>query len=467
LRRGQRDTATVAFVLSCFAVWGTIFGGGPFGHPTELNDAFLLLVTFMISTSVPSLALSADVALRKRTEEALRQAHEKLEITIQERTAALDQTREELFQVQKMEAVGQLTSGIAHDFNNLLTAILGSLELVMKYVSDPRAVRLVTAAREAAQHGANLTAQLLSFSRKRDVSLKPINVNDVIRGTQDMLQRMVGPMVRISYDLEPDAWPATANADQLKASLLNLVANGRDAMPRGGELTVATRHLTGGRPDSRIPDVQPDDYLEISVNDTGYGMPDEIRSKAFDPFFTTKGPGKGSGLGLAMVYGFAKQAGGTAAITSTPGKGTTVSIFLPRTEGALLVEETSDVAAAVPSGKKRVLLVDDDESVRASTKEMLEQMGHDATDAGSGEAALDILERNAQFDLLLTDFAMPGMNGSELATAIIKLKPDLPILFMTGYVDNDVLRRWSAIGYRTLNKPFGSAELAAAICETR
>lgn len=465
LRRGRRETATVALIVSLLAIWGTVSGGGPFEPPTQRNDSFLLLIMFMISTAVPSLVLSADVELRKRTEEALRQAHEKMNEIIHERTVELEHTRQELLQAQKIDALGQLTSGIAHDFNNLLTAILGSLELAMKYVTDARAVRLVTAAREAAQHGANLTAQLLSFSRKRDVALKPVNVNELIRGTQDMLQRMVGPLVPISYDLDNDAWPAMANADQLQASLLNLVANARDAMPLGGELLVSTRRRAGVRPDSRIPDVQAGDYLDISVSDTGSGMAEEIRSKAFEPFFTTKGPGKGSGLSLPMVYGFARQAGGTVTIASTPGKGTTVSIFLPRTEAELPVTEQEDGRAPIPVETMRVLLVDDDESVRALTREMLEEMGHQVTDAGSGRAALEILDGDAEFDLLLVDFAMPGMNGSQLAAAALKLKPDLPILFITGYVENEVLRRWSSIGYRTLNKPFQSADLHTATRE--
>jgi signal transduction histidine kinase len=466
LRRGQRDTATVTLILSSFAVWGTVLGGGPFGRPTELNDSFLLLVMFMISTAVPSLALSADVALRKHTEKDLRQAHVKMDQTIQERSAALDETRQDLFQIQKIEAVGQLTSGIAHDFNNLLTTILGSLELATRYVSDARTVRLVTAASQAAQHGANLTAQLLAFSRKQDIALRPVDVNDVIRGMQDMLDRAVGPLARISYDLESDAWPAIANADQLKVSLLNLAVNARDAMPLGGELVFKTRCLAGGRPDSRMPDLQPGDYMEVTVSDSGSGMTEEIRSRAFEPFFTTKGPGKGAGLGLAMVYGFVKESGGTVAIASTPGRGTTVSIFLPRTDGTLAIADRSEPRAATPVGRMRILLIDDDESVRTLTKEMLQELGHDVSDAGSGRAALEILQGNALFDLLLVDFAMPAMNGSEFAIAAKKIKPNLPILFMTGYVENGVLRHWSDIGYRTLNKPFRSADLAAAICAT-
>ena len=466
LRRGQRDTATVAFILSFFAVWGAVLGGGPFGWPTELNDAFLLLVMFMISTAVPSLALSADVAIRKRTEEDLRQAYVKMDHTIQERSAALAETRQDLFQIQKIEAVGQLTSGIAHDFNNLLTTILGSLELLTRHVSDTRAARLLTAASQAAQHGANLTAQLLAFSRKQDIALRPVDVNGVIRGMQDMIDRMVGPLAQIRYDLDHDAWPAMANADQLRVSLLNLAANARDAMPLGGELVFKTRRLAVGRPDSNIPDLQPGDYMEVTVSDSGSGMTEEIRSRAFEPFFTTKGPGKGAGLGLAMVYGFVRQSGGTVAIFSTAGRGTTVSIFLPRTDGDLLREDRTDPRAATPIGRMRILLIDDDESVRNLTKEMLEELGHDVSDAASGPAALKILKGNALFDLLLVDFAMPAMNGSEFATEANKIKPDVPILFMTGYVESGVLRHWSDIGYQTLNKPFKSADLAAAIRAT-
>ena len=466
LRRGQRDTATVAFILSFFAVWGAVLGGGPFRWPTEPNDAFLLLIMFMISTSVPSLALSADVALRKRTEEDLRQAYVKMDHTIQERTAALAKTRQDLFQIQKIEAVGQLTSGIAHDFNNLLTTILGSLELVMRYISDARAARLVTAASQAAQHGANLTAQLLAFSRKQDIALRPVDVNGVIRGMQDMIDRTVGPLARISYDLDHGAWPAMANTDQLRVSLLNLATNARDAMPLGGELVFKTRRLAVGRPDSNIPDLERGDYMEVTVSDSGSGMTEEIRSRAFEPFFTTKGPGKGAGLGLAMVYGFVKQSGGAVAITSTAGRGTTVSIFLPRTDGDLLREDRAEPRAATPICRMRVLLIDDDESVRNLTKEMLEELGHDVKDAGSGQAALKILEGNALFDLLVVDFAMPAMNGSEFATAAKKIEPDVPILFMTGYVETSVLRHWSDIGYQTLNKPFKSADMAAAIRAT-
>jgi signal transduction histidine kinase/ActR/RegA family two-component response regulator len=464
LRRGQRDTATVAFILSFFAVWGSVLGGGPFGWSTELNDSFLLLVMFMISTAVPSLALSADVALRKRTEEDLRQAYARMDQTIQERSAALAKTRQDLFQIQKIEAVGQLTSGIAHDFNNLLTTILGSLELVTRYVSGARAARLLTAASQAAQHGANLTAQLLAFSRKQDIALRPVDVNGVIRGMQDMIDHTAGPLARISYDLDHDAWPAMANADQLRVSLLNLAANARDAMPLGGQLVFKTRHLAGGRPDINTPDLQPSDYMEVTVSDSGSGMTEDIRSRAFEPFFTTKGPGKGVGLGLAMVYGFAKQSGGTVAIESTPGRGTTVSIFLPRTDGDLVTEDRAEPRAATPIGRVRILLIDDDESVRKLTRELLEELGHDVSDASSGPAALEIMQGNALFDLLLVDFAMPAMNGSEFAAAAKKIRPEIPILFMSGYVDSGVLRHWSDIGYQILNKPFKSADLAAAIC---
>ena len=234
-------------------------------------------------------------------------------------------------------------------------------------------------------------------------------------------------------------------------------------MPLGGELVFKTRCLAGGQPDSRTPDLQPGDYMEVTVSDSGSGMTEEIRSRAFEPFFTTKGPGKGTGLGLAMVYGFVRQSGGTIAIASTPGGGTTVSIFLPRTDGELVGEDKAEPGAATPIGRMRILVVDDDEAVRNLTKEMLEELGHDVSEAAGGHAALEILQRNALFDLLLVDFAMPGMNGSEFAAAAKKINPDMPILFMTGYVESGVLRHWSDIGCRTLNKPFKSADLATAI----
>jgi CheY-like chemotaxis protein len=236
-------------------------------------------------------------------------------------------------------------------------------------------------------------------------------------------------------------------------------------MPLGGDLIVQTRRILDSYPD-RAPDLASGDYVRVSVGDTGSGMPDDIVAKAFDPFFTTKGPGKGSGLGLSMVYGFARQIGGTATIESTLGEGTTVNLWLRR---AVISPEMRQITAVgmQPVDRLCILVVDDDDTVRGLAKEMLEEMGHEVAEAASGRTALEVLKAGCHFDLLLVDFAMPLMNGSECATEAKKLRPDLSILFMTGYVDNDALRRWSELGVRTLNKPFLYADLAEAVDQAR
>ncbi len=460
LRGNQRDTATVAVILTGFAVWGTLRGGGPFAN-TDLNDSFLLLLMFMISSSVPSLALSADVAMRKGVEANLQRARAALDQQVREQATALAATREELNQAQKMEALGQLTGGVAHDFNNLLTAVLGSLELALKQVTDARVQRLLTTATHAAERGAQLTANMLAFARRREVATKAVDTNALITGMQELLHRMIGPLIRISVDLEAGLGPALADPAQLEMALLNLAVNARDAMPLGGDLIMQTRQISDQAP-GRAPEVASGDYVVVSVRDTGSGMTDDVVAKAFDPFFTTKGPGKGSGLGLSMVYGFARQVGGTATIQSTPGKGTTVHLWLRR---AVASPEMHQIAAVgVRSVERlRVVVVDDDDAVRGLAKEMLEEMGHEVVEAASGRSALKFLKEGGQCDLLLVDFAMPLMNGSECATEARKVCPDLSILFMTGYVDNDALKRWSELGVRTLNKPFQYADLAEAV----
>jgi signal transduction histidine kinase/ActR/RegA family two-component response regulator len=460
LRGNRRDTATVAVILSGFAVWGTLRGGGPFAD-TKLNDSFLLVLMFVISTSVPSLALSADVAMRKRVEGNLQRARAKLDQQIREQATALAATRQELNQAQKMEALGQLTGGVAHDFNNLLTAVLGSLELALKQVTDARVQRLLTTATHAAERGAQLTAKMLAFARRREVATKAVDTNALITGMQELLHRMIGPLIRISLDLEADLWPALADPAQLEMTLLNLAVNARDAMPLGGDLIIQTRQISDPPP-GRAPELAPGDYVVVSVGDTGSGMPDDVVAKAFDPFFTTKGPGKGSGLGLSMVYGFARQIGGTATIDSTPGKGTTVHLWLPRAVTLPKIHQIAPVGVRSVE-KLRILVVDDDDTVRGLVKEMLEGMGHEVAEAASGRSALEFLKEGSHCDLLVVDFAMPLMNGSECATEARQVCPNLSILFMTGYVDNDALKRWSELGVRTLNKPFQYSDLASAV----
>jgi signal transduction histidine kinase/ActR/RegA family two-component response regulator len=370
-------------------------------------------------------------------------------------------------QGQKMEALGRLTGGVAHDFNNLLAVILGSLELAQRRETNPGTARLLQTATEAAERGAKLTAQMLSFSRKNDVAVQPVDMNAVIRGMDDLLRRTLGPSIRLRYDTGV-VGPALADLAQLELALLNLAVNARDAMPNGGDLIFRTRTVAAG--DGRLS-LAPGDYVCVQVADTGVGMSEDVRAHAHEPFFTTKGPGGGTGLGLSMVYGFVRDLGGALVIDSAAGSGTTVNLFLRKAESAPVAVVMKPVADIAPPRSCRILLVDDDASVRLSTRAMLEELGHDVVDAAGGAEALQILASQVQagdrhFDLLLIDFAMPRMNGSQLAGEVTKLWPEAPILFVTGYVENDALRPWADRGYSTLHKPFSARDLAAAVERT-
>ena len=363
-------------------------------------------------------------------------------------------------QGQKMEALGRLTGGVAHDFNNLLAVILGSLELLLRRESDARNVRLLTAATEAAKRGAKLTAQMLAFSRNQEIALQPVDVNSVIRAMDELLLRTLGPETQLSYDLAADLWPALADVTQLELALLNLAVNARDAMPAGGQLSFRTCNT--GAAHQVAPSLAPGEYVCIVISDTGFGMSDEIRARALEPFFTTKQPGGGTGLGLSMVAGFLNDVGGGLTIDSTQGHGTAISLYLPRSRIAPVVAAPSP-ATTTATGSHRILLVDDDDGVRLSVRATLEELGHTVIEAKGGAAALELLAQGRNFSLLMLDFAMPMMNGAELAARITADWTDAPILFVTGYVENDGLRPWSARGYRTLRKPFSSHELAEAI----
>ena len=366
-------------------------------------------------------------------------------------------------QSQKMDALGRLTGGVAHDFNNLLAVILASLELVLRRESNPRSVRLLQAATKAAERGAKLTAQMLAFSRKHEVAVQSVDVNAVIKGMDDLLCRTLGPPVRLHYDLADDLSPALADLVQLELALLNLAVNARDAMPDGGELTFRTTAFAVEDADHPVPELKPGDYVCIEVVDTGVGMTEEVRARAHEPFFTTKKIGDGTGLGLSMVAGFVTELGGALAFRSAPGVGTTVSLFLCKSDNAPVTKAPMPDAATSSTRAGRVLLVDDDASVRVSVRAILEELGHQVVEAAGGDDALEILARDQSFDVLIFDFAMPSMNGIQLAAEVTKLWPAAPILFVTGYVENDALRPWSALGYRTVQKPFTTHDLAMAV----
>jgi signal transduction histidine kinase/ActR/RegA family two-component response regulator len=385
-----------------------------------------------------------------------------------EETQRRQEAEAALQQMQKMEALGRLTGGVAHDFNNLLTAVLGSLEMLQKHVSEPRPLRLIATARQAAQRGAQLTAQMLAFSRKQEVAVRPTDVNTTITGMTDLLAGALGPTVRTRHLLAADLPPAMADPVQLEVALLNLAVNARDAMPGGGELTIATGQMTA---DGGNPDLAAGAYIRVAVADTGEGMPEAVRTRALEPFFTTKGPGKGTGLGLSMVFGFASVMGGSMTVDSAPGEGTTISIFLPQAADreanadGLVGAATLEADDAAVGGLARVLLVDDDEIVRMTTSRMLQGLSLDVVEAANGGAALAILQRDRQFGLVIIDFAMPEMNGTQVAHAIRALWPEAPLLFVTGYVADDDIRPWSELGVPTLSKPFTEAALASALAE--
>ena len=379
-----------------------------------------------------------------------------------EETRRREWAEEALQQVQKMEALGRLTGGVAHDFNNLLAAVLGSLELAALRVSDPTVARLMGSATRAAERGAKLTAQMLAFSRNQRVALQAIDPNTMIRGMDEMLRRTLGPSIRINYRLADDLWPATADPTQFELAILNLAINARDAMPSGGVLGVASQNVTAGA--ATPPDLRPGDYVQVSVSDNGVGMPAEVKDRAFEPFYTTKGVGKGTGLGLSMVYGLAKQGGGTVVIDSEPEWGTSIHLYLPRSAVVpVMVEPRVETVAAAPAA--RILLVDDDSDVRDFAAEVLRGLGHDVVESPNGVDALRRVADDAGFDLMIVDFGMPLMNGAEVAAAVKRHRPQLPIIFITGYTEGTALESWVRDGYRLLNKPFRLSEVVEALDE--
>jgi signal transduction histidine kinase/ActR/RegA family two-component response regulator len=372
----------------------------------------------------------------------------------------LEQTREALFRSQKMEAVGQLTGGIAHDFNNLLTPIMGGLELLAARTDDPRMKRVADTALESARRGAKLTGQLLAFSRIQRISMAPVAVNALIDKMETLLRHTIGRAITIDMALAPDAGHGLCDTNQLENAILNLAINARDAMPEGGTLTISTARLT--LPDEA--DHRAGTFVRIRVQDTGAGMPSEVAARATEPFFSTKPLGKGTGLGLAQVYGIAQQSGGTLRISSRVGEGTAVDILLPASEAGQAVDCESDasVAAAPRSLRARVLVVDDDDDVRAFLIASLEGLGHDVIAAENGEEGLNRL-REGRPDLALIDYAMPGMHGAEVARAARDIAPGLPIVFVTGYAESEQLEAALGRDVPVLRKPFTIPDLAAAV----
>ena len=368
---------------------------------------------------------------------------------------------ERLRQAQKLEVIGQLTGGVAHDFNNLLTAVLGNLELATLRTQDKKLLRILASASTAAERGAKLTEQLLAFARKQHLAPHVVDLNELVSHMGDLLFQTIGATVRIETVLDKDLWPVMIDATQLELVILNLAINGRDAMPHGGRLTVATRNI--GVADRIRPEALPvRDYVALSVTDTGTGMTQEVVAKAFEPFFTTKEVGEGTGLGLSQVLGFAQQSGGEVRIDTRFGNGTTITLYLPRAVGT--VEGAKDDERPPPHRGEpaTVLVVDDDPDVRDVTVQALESLNYRVVEAENGRAALDLLKQTMPIDLAVIDVAMPGMNGRQLATRIRAGHPELAVIFMTGY-DNLSGTGDHLTEEILVKKPFNLASLAAAV----
>jgi nitrogen-specific signal transduction histidine kinase len=396
----------------------------------------------------------------------LAEANEKLLSEMFERERA----EEALRHAQKMEALGQLTGGIAHDFNNMLTGIIGSLDLMQRYIADGRAAeinRFSEAAVSSANRAAALTHRLLAFSRRQSLDRKTLNANDLIHSLEDLLSRTKGDHIELKLLLTEDAWPVSTDVSQLENALLNLVINARDAMPEGGQLCIETANVyLDGSDITTLEPVKAGDYLMIAVSDNGTGMTPKVLAKAFDPFFTTKPIGQGTGLGLSMIYGFAQQSGGHVTLSSLPGQGTSVRLYLPRLRGNEPQDVLSPVISEAPSAiaGETVVLVEDDPAVRMLVTDLLKELGYHAYEAEDAKTALPLLESDLRVDLLVTDVGLPGMNGRQLAEIARQHRPQLKVLFMTGYAQNAAERQgFLEEGMDMVAKPFSIDLLANKI----
>ena len=399
------------------------------------------------------------------------------DITEETKAAAeLQAAQEALRQAQKMEAVGQLTGGIAHDFNNLLAGIIGSLELLQRRIAAGRTdglERYTSAAVTSASRAAALTQRLLAFARRQPLDPKRVEANRLVAGMEDLLRRTLGPGIDLEMVLAGGLWPTLCDANQLESAILNLAINARDAMPDGGRLTVETTnaHLDDAYARAQGNEIRAGQYIAVSVTDTGIGMSPEVIAKAFDPFFTTKPIGQGTGLGLSMLYGFIKQSEGHVRIYSEPGEGTTFKLYLPRYRGGAddgvgvgeAFEETSEAPRA--EAGETVLVVEDEATVRMLVTETLEELGYAAIEAVDGPSGLRILQSNVRIDLLVTDVGLPGLNGRQLADAARVSRPELRVLFLTGYAHNAAIGNGAVLGtgMEMLTKPFALDALTTKI----
>ncbi|MGX7706141.1 CHASE domain-containing protein [Methylobacterium sp. Gmos1] len=432
-------------------------------------------------------ALLAFAAFRqRRTQDEIRRLNASLEARVEERTRDLRDAAESLRQAgeerarmeevlrqsQKMEAVGQLTGGLAHDFNNLLAGISGALELIETRIGQGRSkdvAKYIAAAQGASKRAAALTHRLLAFSRRQTLAPRAVDANRLVDGMLDLIQRTVGPAIDVRHTGADDLWPTLVDPSQLENSLLNLCINARDAMPEGGRIVIATENRWIDRAQAAAQDMPEGQYLALCVSDTGTGMPPEVVARAFDPFFTTKPMGEGTGLGLSMIYGFAKQSGGQVRIVSEVGVGTTVCLYLPRHRGEADADgpDPDKRPMAQAETGETVLVVDDEPTVRMLVTDVLSDLGYTAVEAADGAGGLRVLQSDARVDLLVTDVGLPGgMNGRQMADAARVARPDLKVLFITGFAEAALFGNGPLEpGMAVLTKPFAVDALAARIRE--
>lgn len=426
--------------------------------------------------AIKLVGVSADITARLEAEEQQRRLNEVLEQRVAERTRELEQAHavvleevsqrehaeQQLRQSQKMEAIGQLTGGVAHDFNNLLMAVLGNLELLRKHVGDDaKAIRLIDGAQQGAKRGASLTQRLLAFSRRQDLRIDPVDMRALLIGMEDLLRRSVGSTIVIETNI-PDSLPlVSADANQVELALLNLAVNARDAMPDGGAIHI---ELQEAEQTAQLGDLAAGHYVILSVADQGFGMDKETLQKAIEPFFSTKELGKGTGLGLSMIHGLASQLNGELKLTSEVGKGTRAELWIPVSTTVVAADHPPDEIAAAPPAKllgpKRILLVDDDMLIAMSSADMLIDLGHEVVEAHSGSEALEYFGDGSDFDLVITDYSMPGMNGGELARRVREISPGMPILIASGYAE---LPAGLDLNVARLGKPYTQEQLQLEI----
>jgi PAS domain S-box-containing protein len=383
---------------------------------------------------------------------------------------ALERSQQVLFQVQKMDAVGQLTGGLAHDFNNLLAGIMGSLDLMGSRLAQGRVneiERYIMAAQGAAKRAASLTHRLLAFSRQQTLEPKAVDANKLVLGMDELVRRTVGPAIQIDTVLAAGLWPCLCDPNQLESAILNLCINARDAMPDGGRITVETANTWVDETNARERDMEVGQYVVVGVSDSGCGMPPHVVARAFDPFYTTKPVGKGTGLGLSMIYGFAKQSRGQVRLYSEVGRGTTAKIYLPRHYGNAEGEPETDALRPLPraGAGETVLVVDDEPTVRMLVADALGELGYQAIEVGDAAAGLKVLQSDAQIDLLITDVGLPGgMNGKQMADIARTKRPNLRVLFITGYAENAAITNGHLEpGMHVMSKPFPMDKLASRI----